>query len=114
VINARVDVFVRAPKDADGKPVPPATLLDDAVERARAYLSAGADCVYPIMLNDPDVIRAFVTAVAPAPVNLLSTPKGHSASVLAELGAGRVSAGTSVWAGVKAGLAQRLAELAAN
>jgi 2-methylisocitrate lyase-like PEP mutase family enzyme len=94
--------------------VPPVTLLGDALDRARAYLAAGADCVYPIVLNDPDVIREFVAAVAPAPVNLLSTPAGHSAAALAELGAGRVSAGTSVWAGVKTGLAQRLSELAAK
>jgi 2-methylisocitrate lyase-like PEP mutase family enzyme len=109
VINARVDVFVRAPEGTD-----PATLLDGAVERAKSYLAAGADCVYPIMLNDPDVIRAFVSAVAPAPVNLLTTPASHSAAELAKLGAGRVSAGTSIWAGTKAELARRLSELAAN
>jgi 2-methylisocitrate lyase-like PEP mutase family enzyme len=110
VINARVDVFVRALKTGDN----PVDLLAGALDRARAYLAAGADCVYPIMCNDPGVIREFVAAVAPAPVNLLSTPAGHTAAALAELGAGRVSAGTSVWAGVKAGLARRLSELAAN
>jgi 2-methylisocitrate lyase-like PEP mutase family enzyme len=37
VINARVDVFLR---QTGG--------IDDAVERAEAYLAAGADCIYPI------------------------------------------------------------------
>jgi 2-methylisocitrate lyase-like PEP mutase family enzyme len=37
VLNARVDVFLR---DAGG--------IDEAVERANAYLAAGADCAGPI------------------------------------------------------------------
>ena len=38
VVNARVDVFLRGGGD-----------VDEAVERANAYLAAGADCVYPIL-----------------------------------------------------------------
>ncbi len=44
VINARIDVFLRAPD--------PRAVLPAAIERARAYLDAGADCVYPILLRD--------------------------------------------------------------
>ena len=111
VINARVDTFVRAPRTA-GRPVDEAALLDDAVHRARAYLAAGADCVYPIVMRDPDVIRDLTSAVAPAAVNLLSTPGGLSPTDLAELGAARVSMGTSVWQASQSELAGRLAELA--
>ena len=44
VINARVDVFVGADDEH--------AVLGEAVERARAYVAAGADCVYPILLRD--------------------------------------------------------------
>ena len=45
VINARIDVFL-----ADGGPQ--GALVADALRRARAYLDAGADCVYPIALRE--------------------------------------------------------------
>ena len=52
VLNARVDVFLR------NRSAPQGELLDEAVARARAYLEAGADCVYPIFLADDGVIAA--------------------------------------------------------
>jgi 2-methylisocitrate lyase-like PEP mutase family enzyme len=63
VINARTDIFLRKMQDdAVGK----------AVERAKAYHSAGADCVYPIMINNYDDIARFVEEVdMPVNVNLL-------------------------------------------
>ncbi len=42
VINARADTCVQHPGDSD------ASCFDDTVQRAQAYLAAGADCVYPI------------------------------------------------------------------
>src|SRR5881409_3073345 len=45
VINARIDVFL-ASRGAD----PQREQLNDAVARARAYLEAGVDCVFPIFL----------------------------------------------------------------
>jgi 2-methylisocitrate lyase-like PEP mutase family enzyme len=109
VINARVDTFARAPRTAD-RPVDEAALLDDALHRARAYLAAGADCVYPIVMRDPAVIERLTSTVTP--VNLLSTPDGLTPTQLAELGAARVSMGTSVWRATQSALADRLAELA--
>src|SRR5215211_4234343 len=41
VVNARVDVFLH------GRAVEQASLVDEALARASAYLDAGADCVYP-------------------------------------------------------------------
>ena len=43
VINARVDVFVRP------RPAGAGDAVEDAVERGRRYLEAGADCCYPIL-----------------------------------------------------------------
>lgn len=106
VLNARIDVFVRARGPA------PAELLDSAVERAQAYLAAGVDCVYPIGLTDAEVLRRFVAAVAPTPVNALTTPHGPAPGALAGLGVARVSAGTSLWRTQQAALAELLAGFA--
>jgi 2-methylisocitrate lyase-like PEP mutase family enzyme len=56
VINARVDTYVRHVGDAEQQ-------LREGVRRGRAYLEAGADCVYPIMINDERAIGDFVQGV---------------------------------------------------
>lgn len=94
VINARVDVFAHG----DGS-------LDEAVRRARAYLEAGADCVYPIGLP-ADHIRAFVDAVG-APVNHYHAPGTPTPAEAAALGVARVSFGP----GMQRLLLARLREL---
>jgi 2-methylisocitrate lyase-like PEP mutase family enzyme len=89
VINARVDVFLA---DYGAKP---REVMDDAVARARSYLAAGADCVYPIFLHDADTIAAFVDAVE-APVNILAWPQAPSLTQLAKMGVARISYGSSI------------------
>lgn len=87
VVNARVDVFLSAAAD-----VPQPQLVPDALARARAYLEAGADCVYPIALWDAGALRAFVEG-AGGPVNALAFPKAPPVADLAALGVARVSWG---------------------
>ncbi|HEX7388090.1 MAG TPA: isocitrate lyase/phosphoenolpyruvate mutase family protein [Castellaniella sp.] len=87
VINARVDNWMHAEKD-------PAAPLTDAITRARAYLAAGADCVYPIGLSDPKTIKAFVQAID-APVNVMAGAGTAPLAELAKLGVARVS--TATW-----------------
>jgi 2-methylisocitrate lyase-like PEP mutase family enzyme len=89
VLNARVDVFL-APYLAGADPGTQAVLVPDAVERAHAYLDAGADCVYPIALWEPDAIEQFVAAVD-GPVNVTRVPQSPSVGDLAALGVARVS-----------------------
>jgi 2-methylisocitrate lyase-like PEP mutase family enzyme len=89
VINARVDVFV-GPYFAGAGPEVQAELLPEALRRARAYLEAGADCVYPIALWEPDALRRF-TAEVGGPVNVIRMPEMPSLAALAELGVARVS-----------------------
>src|SRR5215813_2394420 len=60
VINARVDVFL-VPFFAGAGPGTQREHLPEAVHRAKAYLEAGADCVYPIALWEPDVLSRFVS-----------------------------------------------------
>jgi 2-methylisocitrate lyase-like PEP mutase family enzyme len=87
VINARVDVWMQP--DATGT----ATCLDEAVQRARAYLAAGADCVFPIGLSDTTTLAAFIRAID-APVNVAAGPTLPELSELARLGVARVSTAT--------------------
>jgi 2-methylisocitrate lyase-like PEP mutase family enzyme len=85
VINARVDTVLRKVGDDDAQ-------LDEAVRRGALYLSAGADCVYPIMLVDPARIRRFTAAVH-GPVNVIVRAGGARLDELAELGVHRISFG---------------------
>lgn len=91
VINARIDVFVSA--FASGSHgVKQQDLVSEALTRANAYLEAGADCVFPILLWEEDALRAF-TSEAPGPVNVLAIPPAPSHAALAELGVARISYG---------------------
>ncbi|MGN9781880.1 isocitrate lyase/PEP mutase family protein [Nonomuraea sp. ZG12] len=85
VINARIDAYIRGESDPD-------RARAEAVHRARSYLAAGADCVYPIGLADEAGIKALVGEVG-GPVNILFAPGTPSLERLAELGVARVSYG---------------------
>jgi hypothetical protein len=63
VLNARVDVLRQ---DGDRR-----QLFEEAVRRARLYLRAGADCVFPIRLSDDALIGEFVERVE-GPVNAVA------------------------------------------
>jgi 2-methylisocitrate lyase-like PEP mutase family enzyme len=77
-INARTDTLILGGDVAD------------AVERLRAYVDAGAECVLPIGANDPATISAIAESVR-APLNVNADPNGPSIGELAELGVRRVS-----------------------
>lgn len=85
VINARIDSFLRGPGG-------PGEQLEDALGRSRAYLAAGADCVYPIWLTDSDAIGRLVSELA-APVNVLLRPGSPDVEQLTALGVRRISVG---------------------
>jgi 2-methylisocitrate lyase-like PEP mutase family enzyme len=90
VINARVDVFFH-PFLADHAG-PQAGFVAEGVERAKAYLEAGADCVYPICLWELDPLREFMSEVS-GPVNIAMEPQAPSIAELSALGVTRVSWG---------------------
>ncbi|MFJ8079382.1 isocitrate lyase/phosphoenolpyruvate mutase family protein [Streptomyces sp. NPDC096205] len=86
VLNARTDCFLR-------RAGTPPEQLAAALDRGARYLAAGADCVYPIAVADPTVIRALVEGI-PGPVNVGHGPGGPlSPDGLAELGVARVTFG---------------------
>ena len=85
VINARIDTFLRGSGSM-------AARVDEAIQRGRSYLAAGADCVFPIMLADEEAIGRIVRELQ-APVNVLFVPGAPPLARLAELGVRRVSLG---------------------
>jgi 2-methylisocitrate lyase-like PEP mutase family enzyme len=91
VINARIDLFLSALLAGDQEKTQ-AELVSEAIQRARVYVEAGADCVFPIVLWEPDALERFVSD-APGPVNLVQFPRAPSNAKLAELGVARISYG---------------------
>lgn len=106
VINARIDVHLRevgAPLDR----------LELALARSRAYVQAGADCVFPIMLADESDIGAMVRGVDAA-VNVLIRPGAPSIARLSELGVRRISLGGALARVTRAELDATLGRLRAG
>jgi 2-methylisocitrate lyase-like PEP mutase family enzyme len=83
VINARVDVFLLAMGEPEGR-------FEHVVRRANAYLQAGADCIYPIGILDRTQIANLVKAIN-GPINIMGGPPGPTLLELAQLGVARVS-----------------------
>jgi 2-methylisocitrate lyase-like PEP mutase family enzyme len=109
VINARVDSFF-APYLAGAGPGTQVELVDDALARARAYLDAGADCVYPICLWEAAPLRRF-TAEVGGPVNVARLPEAPALAELAAIGVARVSWAIFLYEEAMARFAEQLATL---
>ena len=109
VINARVDTFF-APYLADASAGSQGELVPEALHRANAYLDAGADCVYPITLWEPDAVRRF-TSEFRGPVNIACLPEGPSLAELAAFGVARVSWAIFLYEAAMARFAEHLATL---
>ncbi len=89
VINARVDCFL-SPFIAGAEPGSQRKLVPEALERATAYLEAGADCVYPIVLWEPEALGRFMSDVR-GTVNVTRVPQVSSLAELRSHGVSRVS-----------------------
>jgi 2-methylisocitrate lyase-like PEP mutase family enzyme len=81
-VNARIDTYWFH-QDAT---------VEATVQRALAYVGAGADGIFVPGLTEPEAIREIAAAV-PAPLNLLVVP-GVTLRELADLGVRRVSTGS--------------------
>ena len=86
VLNARTDVFL-------GQVGDPGTRLERAVERGRAYLAAGADCIFVPGVIDPGVITALVQGID-GPVSILAVPGSPPLTELKAFGVARISTGS--------------------
>jgi len=88
VINARVDIYLREVGAISGR-------FEQVVERANAYLAAGADCIFPIGLSDGVKIARLVQQVN-GPLNILAGAGAPLITELEELGVRRVSFGSGL------------------
>jgi 2-methylisocitrate lyase-like PEP mutase family enzyme len=104
VLNARIDAIIRHPQRD------PAAVLDDVLRRARLYLEAGADCVYPISLRDPELVAQVVKELD-RPVNVNPS---QPLTALAEAGAARISLGGGVHSWMMGELERRAKRLLAG
>lgn len=87
VINARTDAFRFGEGDAEAR-------LKETIERALLYKDAGADCVYPMGLVDPESISKVVKALN-FPVNVMVRKGLPTVRELERIGVARVSFGPS-------------------
>lgn len=83
VINARTDIFLRSIGEPEAR-------IAHAVQRANAYLQAGADCIYPIGRLDRSTIATLTREIG-GPINILGGPPSPTVPELAQLGVARVS-----------------------
>lgn len=86
-LNARTDAFVRA----GDRPVEES--IADAIERGRAYLSAGADVVFVPGVLDADVTRRLVEGIGERKVSVIGLPGALTAAEYEALGVARISYG---------------------
>jgi 2-methylisocitrate lyase-like PEP mutase family enzyme len=104
VLNARVDVFIHRVGTPDEQ-------LAEGIRRARLYREAGADCLYPIALQDEAMLAAFVEAVD-LPVNINTRRNaGTSLARLSDIGVRRVTFATSLFRDVQHALDGLVAEI---
>jgi len=109
VLNARVDPFLM-PYVTGADASMQVDLVPDAVERANAYLDAGADCVYPVALWEPRALRQFMAAVD-GPVNVSAVPELASLDEVADLGVARISWAIFLYENALAQFGEQLASL---
>lgn len=86
-INARTDVFMKAPMDTHDT-----ALVDYALERARAYADAGANGFFVPLLADLKLLD-LICAKSPLPVNFMTFPGCPSNEDVAATGIARISYG---------------------
>ena len=86
-INVRTDLFLKAPQETHDE-----AMLNEAVERVRAYADAGASGFFVPMLGDLEMLSRLC-AVSPVPVNFMTYPGCPSNAEVAATGIARISHG---------------------
>lgn len=84
-INARTDLLLKSQQHDDA-------LIDQVVERGKAFAGAGASGFFVPRLSDPAQIERVVREV-PLPLNVIAFPGAPEKSVWAQAGVARISHG---------------------
>ena len=86
VLNARTDAFLVAPE-------PDVETVAEAAERGRAFLQAGAECVFVPRVSSPAHIEALVSELGERRLSVIAMPGVPPAADLERMGVARVSMG---------------------
>jgi 2-methylisocitrate lyase-like PEP mutase family enzyme len=86
-INARTDIFLKAKRETHD-----AAMVDEALERGRAYADAGASGFFVPGLADPALL-VRLCAASPLPVNFMAFPGAPETGDVAAAGVARISHG---------------------
>ncbi|PYE29860.1 MULTISPECIES: isocitrate lyase/PEP mutase family protein [unclassified Rhizobium] len=100
-VNARTDVFLKAGPDADH-----GGLLNEALQREKAYSEAGADGFFVPGLVDTGLIRQLCER-ATLPINVMAPDNPERVRELAKLGVSRISLGPAPFISLTAELERR-------
>jgi 2-methylisocitrate lyase-like PEP mutase family enzyme len=84
-INARTDLFLKTEMHDDA-------LIDQLIERGKAFADAGASGFFVPRLSDPGQIERVVSKV-PLPLNLIAFPGSPDKEIWADAGVARISHG---------------------
>ncbi|ARO28441.1 phosphonoenolpyruvate phosphonomutase protein [Rhizobium sp. NXC14] len=104
-INARTDLFL-AERDLSKH----AGLVDEAIERGRAYAAAGGSGFFVPGLIDPALIEK-ICAASSLPVNIMMRTGAPDVKTLAKLGVGRISYGPGPYRSMMEKLKQEAAAI---
>ncbi|MBB5107176.1 isocitrate lyase/PEP mutase family protein [Streptomyces spectabilis] len=88
-VNARVDTYLRGVGEEARE------RLELTLERAAAFLDAGADGVFVPGVVDPETVGALVAKIE-GPVNVMAGPGAPPVARLAALGVARISVGSGI------------------
>lgn len=89
-LNARTDAFVR------GGDRPLEESIDDAIERGRAFLDAGATCVFVPGILNADVTTQLVEGIGRGKISVIGLPGALTAAEYEALGVARISYGPMI------------------
>jgi 2-methylisocitrate lyase-like PEP mutase family enzyme len=100
-INARVDAYLLEIGEPGGR-------LQETLDRAAAYVEAGADGIFVPGVTDLDTVETLARSIA-KPLNVMAGPGAPTVAQLAQRGVARVSIGPAI-AKVAYAVARRAAE----
>ncbi|GAA6212636.1 isocitrate lyase/phosphoenolpyruvate mutase family protein [Hyphomicrobiales bacterium 4NK60-0047b] len=103
-INARTDIFLKAPQETHSE-----EMLDEAIERAKAYEQAGASGFFAPGLKEESLIDKLCQSVN-LPVNIMGRANTLTKERISELGVARLSFGPEPFLKVQAALAEMAKE----
>jgi 2-methylisocitrate lyase-like PEP mutase family enzyme len=90
VINARTDCFLGKEQNVSSE------IISEAIKRANEYISAGADCFYPVGILDLETVKILRKEIQSS-INILGSAKSVPLKTLQEIGINRVSFGPFIF-----------------